>query len=1166
MGSKPDPGIPTSYNPMQPNPPMNPIDNKYPFLKRFVEDIKIQDYLSKGKKETKDKIFKELIDYEKKELTESFQRIYIEYKKNILNKIALNLDIEDHLIPNIIENENSINVYKRKIMDEIISIKEDNSQYPINYLKILLVGRESIGKTTLIKYMLNRNDFNENNNYNISDNFVEYESSQVPYLKLVEFRGIGLGKKDSPEIVGDEALECIKAKINNNNGNRNGDYNDFFHCIWYCVSFARFEESELNLFKRLSQVYNNMTMPIIIVYTQNTNDKLSDTFVKYLQDNKLNTCLIKVLARDMEIMGSNKILKAFGREDLLKETLKKCTMALKGDMINFMTQKIAIKVKQNLLERNKLIEEKINNKVIEKFINKYNCVLNDEELKNYIADIFGKDLFLFYEEYNNKISNKSIDLLKTSNFILFLENFKNYCKPGIYQATHKLIFEKAKIFIDKQASLEKENYNMRLDNKRYLDGFKKTNHNFFQRNFDYHCQKFIIYFFIRNVCWKYYEVYRKYLDAIVESLINETTIDGDIDNYLKDCFLTKLKNFSKDYKIDIKINPQEIKDLKLDLFNEEYIIPKPIEIIDKFNEDINKKVSKIENKKNEEKWFPFKSKNFKYLSSESQNSLTGFMENKFEYQDSYFRKKDSSDNVFESIKNYQLQDLISFFESKKKYFIEDINNTYKLKNINPDKIYISKIISSKQFIDIYMNKIKREINEIKNKKELCKIDYLSIIIIGRSGVGKSTLTNAMIKEKLAPTDNVQIKTLVNKAYKSKNMPFLRIFDTRGIELDPNFGPYDILKETLKTIKKEEIEIEKSSNLNDYIQCIWYCISNNEIEDIEIEVIRELKKKEESVPIIILHTYSLNEEKVKISKAIIEKEFNDIIYIPVLADPIEGYQDSHIFGLDDLLNETLNIYKKTKKGNIYKKIKELCFHKIIKDFQKLNNLIKINLHNKIVDKFTHDFNKVLDNEDFLKYIYNLLELIFVEYMNYGEKNEKIELTQENKENIRNITNIQKYFSSFYQDYKKKSEEIIKKIYNIKAIEYLDEQVRKEKKEFSKCLNNKNKCNKTDFQNNIETFLNNNFYYLSQKYIIYRLITDAFEQITDYVEISINNLIKKLIEKNPDIFDKIYSKKIIDLEKEINSYRKNDKIYELDNTMKFSSSRSERSFDGKAAPPA
>ena len=195
-------------------------------------------------------------------------------------------------------------------------------------------------------------------------------------------------------------MECIKAKINNNNGNRNGDYNDFFHCIWYCVSFARFEESELNLFKRLSQVYNNMTMPIIIVYTQNTNDKLSDTFVKYLQDNKLNTCLIKVLARDMEIMGSNKILKAFGREDLLKETLKKCTMALEGDMINFMTQKIAIKVKQNLLERNKLIEEKINNKVIEKFINKYNCVLNDEELKKYIADIFGKDLFLFYEEYN----------------------------------------------------------------------------------------------------------------------------------------------------------------------------------------------------------------------------------------------------------------------------------------------------------------------------------------------------------------------------------------------------------------------------------------------------------------------------------------------------------------------------------------------------------------------------------------------------------------------------------------------------------------------------------------------------------------------------------------------------------------------------------------------
>jgi hypothetical protein len=208
---------------------------------------------------------------------------------------------------------------------------------------------------------------------------------------------------------------------------------------------------------------------------------------------------------------------------------------------------------------------------------------------------------------------------------------------------------------------------------------------------------------------------------------------------------------------------------------------------------------------------------------------------------------------------------------------------------------------------------------------------------------------------------------------------------------------------------------------------------------------------------------------------------------------------------------------------------------------------------------------MDDEEFLKYIYNLLEIIFVEYLKYGEKDEKIELTQENKEYIKNITTIQKNFSSFHQVYKKKIEEIIQNIYDQKAIEYLDEQVRKEKKEFSKCLNKKNKCNKNDFKNNIETFLNNNFSYLSQKYIIYRLITDACEQIIDYVEILVNNLINKLIEKNPDIFDKIYYQKIDDLEKEIKFYRKNGKIYEHDTRDVTSSipKISER-INGNAAP--
>ena len=185
---------------------------------------------------------------------------------------------DKNLIEKIIENENSSIVYKRKIIDEILSIKNNDNSYQIKQLKILLVGRIGVGKTTLIKYMLNL-DENKIINNNSFKNFVTYENKNVPYLKLVEFKGIGLDQNNDPEKVGQEALNYIQNEIKNNN--KNGDYNDFFHCIWFCISFARFEESEKNLLIKLSQVYNDKTIPIIIVYTQNINIKFNIKKVYY---------------------------------------------------------------------------------------------------------------------------------------------------------------------------------------------------------------------------------------------------------------------------------------------------------------------------------------------------------------------------------------------------------------------------------------------------------------------------------------------------------------------------------------------------------------------------------------------------------------------------------------------------------------------------------------------------------------------------------------------------------------------------------------------------------------------------------------------------------------------------------------------------------------------
>ena len=88
----------------------------------------------------------------------------------------------------------------------------------------------------------------------------------------------------------------------------------------------------------------------------------------------------------------------------------------------------------------------------------------------------------------------------------------------------------------------------------------------------------------------------------------------------------------------------------------------------------------------------------------------------------------------------------------------------------------------------------------------------------------------MLNEELAETGGPEIVTLENKPYKSKNMPFLRLIDTRGIELNKEKGPYKIFENAKNYINQEKnkIENENKNNYNDYIHCIWYCISNNGI--------------------------------------------------------------------------------------------------------------------------------------------------------------------------------------------------------------------------------------------------------------------------------------------------------------------------------------------------
>lgn len=196
---------------------------------------------------------------------------------------------------------------------------------------------------------------------------------------------------------------------------------------------------------------------------------------------------------------------------------------------------------------------------------------------------------------------------------------------------------------------------------------------------------------------------------------------------------------------------------------------------------------------------------------------------------------------------------------------------------------------------IAQNTVNAIADKIKN------LNTLNIIVAGKTGVGKSTLINAVFRERFAETGIGKPVTDHMRKLTKKGVP-LAIYDTRGFELG---------KEVQNEVKKEVIDtISKglaTKDINQAIHCIWYCINtaSNRIEPEEIEWLRELSKENRvtQVPIIIVLTQAFSKKNASEMRQILLQENLDVIQvIPVLADDyeIEDLGTAKAYGLDVLI--------------------------------------------------------------------------------------------------------------------------------------------------------------------------------------------------------------------------------------------------------------------------
>ena len=108
-------------------------------------------------------------------------------------------------------------------------------------------------------------------------------------------------------------------------------------------------------------------MPIIIVYVRAKDLELAKRMESRMREDNINNSFVNIMAEDMPLMN-NKIIKAFGKEELIKTILSKCTEALGSNMMKIMLQLISKNIKESLIRQNKVIMNSIINNTKNDFI------------------------------------------------------------------------------------------------------------------------------------------------------------------------------------------------------------------------------------------------------------------------------------------------------------------------------------------------------------------------------------------------------------------------------------------------------------------------------------------------------------------------------------------------------------------------------------------------------------------------------------------------------------------------------------------------------------------------------------------------------------------------------------------------------------------------------
>lgn len=188
----------------------------------------------------------------------------------------------------------------------------------------------------------------------------------------------------------------------------------------------------------------------------------------------------------------------------------------------------------------------------------------------------------------------------------------------------------------------------------------------------------------------------------------------------------------------------------------------------------------------------------------------------------------------------------------------------------------------------YREIFEQEWDKYQAKHEL----YPNIMILGRTGVGKSSLINRIFGSDIAPVSDIRPQTQEFDEYKGKDHGiFVNFIDSKGYEINDDAPMAEAAMTAFMNKVKKEIS-DRRQKEDSQIHIIWYCISvaEHKIEPIDIELIKQLSsieytKKRLSVVLSKCDQDDENGSKATAIKTVIKEEIKSTVPIfEVSTDP------------------------------------------------------------------------------------------------------------------------------------------------------------------------------------------------------------------------------------------------------------------------------------------